>query len=284
MTSALLDDARLADAPLALAANLYAGKTVLVSGAGSGIGKAIAWLMARTGARLVLCGRSAERLAQVEAVLVARGHDVLSVPTDIRDEQAVGRLFDAAWARFGGVDLLVNNAGGQYPQAAADIVPKGWRAVIETNLTGTWLMMQAAAQRWIGAARGGAIVNIVASNARGMPGIIHSSAARAGVINASRTAAVEWAAQGIRVNCVAPGLIETSGLEVYPEAARAFFADANPQRRRGDLWEVAQAVGYLGSDAASYITGATLPIDGGGALSGELWTHRAPPYVAGSES
>lgn len=270
-------DARLASVPLALAADLFAGRAAIVSGGGSGIGKAIAWTMGRLGARLVLAGRLQERLDEAVADLKAVGIDARGITTDIRDEAAVDRLFGAA----GTIDVLVNNAGGQYPQAAADIVAKGWRAVIDTNLTGTWLMMSAAARGWIAHARGGTIVNIVASNSRGMPGIIHSSAARAGVINASRTAAVEWAPHGIRINCIAAGLIETPGLDVYPDEARAGFRDANPQRRLGDPWEIAQAAAFLASEATPFTTGATLTIDGGGALSGELWTHQRSPYATG---
>lgn len=280
----LVDEARLASASHVFAAGLYRGKTALVSGGGSGIGLCIAWLLARLGARIVICGRSEERLTAAAAALRAKGLDVLAVPGDIRDEAAVAAVLDAARTRFGPIDLLVNNAGGQYPQAAIDIAAKGWRAVVETNLTGSWLMAQAVATGWRDAGRGGAIVNIVASCERGMPGIIHSSAARAGVINFSRTAAIEWAPLGVRINCIAPGVIATRGLEVYPDEARRAFADANPQRRLGDPWEVAQAVAFLGSDAASFITGATLTIDGGGALSGELWTHQPSPYLEHGEA
>lgn len=271
-------NANIADAPHALADGLYAGKVALVTGGGSGIGAATVWLLARLGARIAFCGRTPERLAATEATLRAAGHDAFGMVADIRDEDALAALFARIATDYGPLDLVVNNAGGQYPQAMADFRPKGWRAVIEANLTGPWLVMQAAAQRWIAAQRGGAIVNLVAANARGMPGIAHSSAARAGVINLSRTAAVEWAEHGIRVNCVAPGLIATGGLDSYPPEARAHFVDANPQRRAGDPFEVAQAIAFLGSSAGSYITGATLTIDGGGSLSGELWTHRAPPY------
>lgn len=269
-------DARLDTAPLALAPDLFRGRTVLVSGGGSGIGKAIAWMFGRLGASVALCGRSPEKLTAVEAAMTARNWPVLACPADIRDELSVAAVFDRVDKRFSGIELLVNNAGGQYSQAAIAIKSKGWRAVVDTNLTGTWQMMQAAAQRWIAAGRGGTIVNITAANARGMPGIIHSSAARAGIANASRTAAVEWAPHGIRINCVAPGLIDSGGLSSYSEGARAGFHRANPQRALGDPWDVAQLVGFLASDAAKFITGTTVEIDGGGSLWGDLWTIERP--------
>ena len=269
---------RLADAPHALAPNLYAGRHVLVSGGGSGIGRAIAWLMARLGAQVTICGRSVERLEAAVKAMSDRGLSVWGQPCDIRDEAEVGALFESACGRFGQLDVLINNAGGQFAQAALDISPKGWRAVVDLNLTGTWLMMQTAARRWAAADRSGAIVNIVASCERGMPGIAHSSAARAGIINASRTAAVEWAAHGVRINCIAPGLVATSGLKVYPSEARRRFLAANPQRTLGDPWHIAQMAAFLGCDATRFMTGATVVMDGGGALWGELWTHGRPDY------
>jgi citronellol/citronellal dehydrogenase len=269
-------DARLETAALSLAVGLFRSRTVLVSGGGSGIGKAIAWMFGRLGASVALCGRSADRLAPVEAAMKAREWPVLACPTDIRDEISVAALFDRVDKQFGAIDFLINNAGGQYAQAAIDVRPKGWRAVVETNLTGTWQMMQVAAQRWVAAHRGGTIINITAANVRGMPGIIHSSAARAGIANASRTAAVEWAPHGIRINCVAPGLIDSGGLSTYSDSARAGFYRANPQRALGDPWDVAQLVGFLASDAAKFITGTTIEIDGGGSLWGDLWTIERP--------
>jgi citronellol/citronellal dehydrogenase len=273
-----VEDERLDAAPLVLAQDLFAGKTVMVSGAGSGIGKATAWLFGRLGASLVLCGRSAERLQPVEDAMVHRGWPVLAVATNIREAAAVNALFDAATARFAGIDILVNNAGGQFAQAAIDLSPNGWRAVIDTNLTGSWLMMQAAARRWVDAARGGVITNITASGARGMPGIIHSSAARAAVANATRTAAVEWAPYNIRVNCIAPGLVDSGGLEVYTPQARAGFARANPQGRMADPWDLAQIVAFLSSGAAKFMTGASVEVDGGGSSWGDLWTIERPEY------
>ena len=283
MTALPVSEARLDDAPMTLAEGLFRNRVVLVSGGGSGIGKATAWLMARLGAKVAICGRTPENLLGVETAFGDRGWPLLAQTCDIRDEQAVEHLFDAIEARFGLLDILVNNAGGQFSQAADQITPKGWRAVIETNLTGTWLMMQAAAQRWIAASHPGVVVNVTAANERGMPGIVHSSAARAGVANASRTAAVEWAPHGIRINCLAPGLVDSGGLAVYPEAARAGFHRANPQRRLGDPWDMAQIIGFLASDSARYITGATLTADGGGALWGDLWTIERPAFFSDSQ-
>ncbi|RJG57876.1 SDR family oxidoreductase [Sphingobium terrigena] len=283
MTALPVSEAGLDDAPMTLADGLFRDRVVLVSGGGSGIGKATAWMMARLGAKVAICGRTAERLLGVETAFRDRGWPLLAQTCDIRDEQAVESLFDAVEARFGLPNILVNNAGGQFALAADKITPKGWRAVIETNLTGTWLMMQTAAQRWIAASRGGVVVNVTAANERGMPGIAHSSAARAGVVNASRTAAVEWAPYGIRINCLAPGLVDSGGLSVYPPEARAGFHRANPQRSVGHPWDMAQIIGFLASDSARYVTGATLTADGGGALWGDLWTIERPVFFSDTQ-
>ena len=282
MTISMVDDLRLDDAPLALAPGLFEGRAAIVSGGGSGIGKATAWALARLGARVAICGRDAERLGAVTHAFDAREWPIIAHPCDIRDEAAIERLLDVVTADFGLPDILVNNAGGQYAQAAAQIVPKGWRAVIETNLTGSWLMMQAMARRWIDAGRGGVIVKVTAANNRGMPGIAHSAAARAGVENVTRTAAVEWAPHGIRVNCLAPGLVDSGGLSVYTEAARAAFARANPQRATGDPWDMAQIIAFLASDTTRFLTGSTITADGGGALWGDLWTIERPAYFSDS--
>ncbi|MGA9319872.1 MAG: SDR family NAD(P)-dependent oxidoreductase, partial [Xanthobacteraceae bacterium] len=153
-------DDELATMPLTFRDGLFAGQVVLVSGAGRGIGKAIAFQFARLGAKLVLCGRDVERLEAVAGSLSRLGAEVLAHPMSIRDPDAVARLFDAVAGRFKTIDVLVNNAGGQFPQAAIDFAPKGWSAVIETNLTGTWYMMQQAARRWRDAGRGGRVANI----------------------------------------------------------------------------------------------------------------------------
>lgn len=260
--------------------DLFAGKTALVSGGGSGIGRATALLLGRLGARLVIVGRSQEKLDRVVAYARGRGVEIIGVAGNVREHEQVLNIYAQAEAAFGAPDLVVNSAGGQFPQAAIDYAPKGWSAVVNNNLNGTWFMMQRAAQRWRDLGRGGAIVNVVVVTERGMPGVAHTVAARAGVIGASRTVAVEWAPLGIRVNCVAPGLTATEGLEVYPPEAVREFPRANAMKRPGTAMEIAEACVYLGAPSSSFITGEVLTVDGGGKLWGELWTAGRPDYYA----
>ena len=197
-------DDQLAKTELNWRPGLFDGQVVLVSGGGTGLGKAIAYQFGRLGAKLVICGRRRDPLEAAAEGMRKIGIDCLVHPMNIRDPEQVAALFDTTWTHYGHLDILINNAGGQYPQPAIDFSVKGWNAVIDTNLNGTWYMMQAAARRWRDAARSGCIVNIVAVVERGMPGIAHSCAARAGVIYLGRTLALEWAPLGIRVNSVAP--------------------------------------------------------------------------------
>lgn len=270
-----MDD--LAVAPLAYAADLFAGKVVLVSGAGSGIGLAIATLFARTGASLVICGRKADKLDVARTFLEGLGAKVTAVPMSIRDPDAVDQLIDVA-AGQGGLDILVNNAGGQFPKDALEIPIKGWNAVVDTNLNGTWYMMQTAARRWVKDGRGGTIVNIVADIWRGMPQVAHTCAARAGVIYLSKSVAVEWAPHGIRVNCVAPGMVETTGFGVYPPEASARFAESNPMRRCGSPWDIAGATAYLAGPTGAFVTGEVITVDGGQQMWGDVWPYGEPAY------
>lgn len=259
---------------------LFKGKTVLVSGGGSGIGRAIALLFARLGANVVICGRTGARLDAVAAFARGKKARMLAVPCNVREPEQVDALFQRVREEFGGLDLLVNNAGGQFPGAAIDFPDKGWNAVINNNLNGTWYMMQRAARAFRDARRGGSIVNVVVVTERGMPGVAHTVAARAGIIGLTRTVAVEWAPLNIRVNCLAPGLTATEGLEVYPAEARKEFPNANPMRRPGTPMEIAEGVVYLGGPSGSFITGEVLTVDGGGKLWGELWTAGRPEYFA----
>lgn len=269
---------KLWSSPTAFRPDLLEGQVVLVTGGGTGIGRAVALLCARLGAKVAICGRTQDKLDAVAAFAKARRARMLAVPCNVREPDQVSALFEKVHAELGTVDVLVNNAGGQFPQPAIDFPEKGWNAVINNNLNGTWYMMQRAAKEWRQRKRGGTIVNVVVVTERGMPGVAHTVAARAGVIGLSRTVAVEWAPLRIRVNCVAPGLTATEGLEVYPPEAKKEFPRANPMRRPGTPLEIAQAVVYLGASSGSFITGEVLTVDGGGRLWGELWTAGRPEY------
>jgi len=271
-------DAELASLPLGLAEGALADKVAIISGAGTGIGRATAHWFARLGAKLVLCGRDPAKLESAGAALGRYGGEVVCHALTIRDPDAVARLFDVAWDRFGTLDVLVNNAGGQFPLAAIDFSPKGWAAVIDTNLSGTWYMMQAAARKWREAGRGGAVVNVVAVVGRGMPGIAHTAAARAGVIGLARTLAIEWAPLGVRINCVAPGVISTEGMNVYAPEARAAFAGSNLMKRFGEVEDVANAIAFLAADTGRFMTGEVLTVDGGNQLWGDQWAIPRPDW------
>ena len=258
--------------------DLFKDKVVLVSGGGTGIGHAIAVLFARLGAHIVVCSRKEENLraAKVTMDKIGAGCDLHAMT--IRDPEQVEKLMDDVWERHGKLDILVNNAGGQFPQDAIDYEPKGWHAVIETNLTGTFYMMQAAARKWRANNQPGSIVNILADFWRGMPQIAHTSAARAAVANLALSLGVEWAPYNIRVNSVAPGTIETVGLNVYPEQVRPTFRNRNPMRRMGTVMEVAEAVVYVGGPSGSYLTGETITLDGGQFMWGHAWPFAEPEY------
>ena len=258
--------------------DLFKGRVVAVTGAGSGLGKAIAVLFARLGADLAINGRHEGRLLEAKTLFESLGARVHTKLFNIRDADACQAFIAETWDALGGLDVLVNNAGGQFPQAAIDFKPKGWNAVIDSNLNGTWYMMQAAARHWIDQKKGGNIINIVADFWRGMPGVGHTAAARAGVVYISKTVAVEWAPHGIRINSVAPGTIESSGFAHYlPEAVKS-YADGNPMKRVGDAWDVAEACAYLAAPSGKFITGEVITIDGGQQCWGDPWTIPKPGY------
>lgn len=276
-------DKALAELPTVFRKDLFAGQVVLVSGAGSGIGKAIAFLYARLGAKLVICGRKPDALELCAEQLraLSGGDDVYAHPMTIRDPEQVDGLFEAAWKRFGTVDVLVNNAGGQFAAHAMDFTEKGWNAVIDTNLNGTWYMMHAAARRWVqDRKRGASIVTIAAAVDRGLPGMAHTAASRAGVIALSKTVAVEWAEHGIRVNCIGAGAIESNGFNNYKEEHVGGLFRTNPMLRAGDVQDVAEAVIYLTAPSGKYITGETINLDGGMVLWGDFWPAGMPDYFA----
>lgn len=276
-----LEDTELAALPTVYAPGSFAGQTVLVSGGAGGIGRATAWLLGRLGASVIIAGRDEAKLAAAAAAMNAAGLKVASRSINVRDPGTIAALHDWIAEEHGGIDLLVNSAGGQFPQAAIDFSVKGWNAVVDTNLNGSWYMMQEAARRWRAADRPGSIVSIVVVTRQGLHGVAHTIAARAGVIGLSQALAVEWAPLKIRVNCIAPGAIETPGWRVYDPAVVAHYPLSNPMMRTATTWEVAEACAYLGSPAAGYVTGEVLHVAGGSQLWGETWTIPRPAFFGG---
>ncbi len=247
---------------------LFDEKTIVISGGGTGIGRATARELAALGAHVIICSRSAEHLDSTSAEISGAGGMVTALTCNIRRPESVEAFWRAVREQVKSVDGLVNNAGGQFVGPAETISPKGWHAVVETNLTGTFLMSRAALDSGM-REHGGAIVNIVSEMWRGFPGMAHSGAARAGVVNLTQTLAIEWAMYGIRVNAVAPGIIDSSGLKTYPPEVLAQVAGIvaeTPSLRLGTESEIASAVSFLLSPAAAYISGATLRVDGASSL------------------
>jgi citronellol/citronellal dehydrogenase len=273
-----LTDEELRALPTVYRPDLFKGKTVIVTGAGSGFGFAIATLFARLGSNLAILGRNEERLAKAQSFFESFGVRVYAEALNIRNHERCVAFVANVWGEQGRLDVLVNNAGGQFPQMALDFKPKGWNAVIDNNLNGIWYMMQAAAKTWAESKSPGAIVNVVADFWRGMPGIAHTAAARAGVIYLSKSVAVEWAPLGIRVNCLAPGVLETSGFAHYPHEGLKTYAEANPMKKAGDVWDVAEACVYLAAPSAKFITGEVLTVDGGQQCWGDPWPTGRPDW------
>lgn len=260
---------------------LLEGQVALVTGGGTGIGVATARELARLGARVAIASRKEENVARAARGLGEQlGREIVPLVCDIRDRDATERTARAVIERFGRLDLLVNNGGGQFFSPADMISPKGWDAVVATNLTGTWNMTRAAADAWM-LANGGCVVNVTMLTRRTFPGMAHSVAARAGVEAMTRTLAVEWASRGVRLNCVAPGVIASSGLERYP-AGLDFISGMSkvvPMKRLGTTEEIAWWIAFLASPAGAYCTGQVLTVDGGKELWGDWWQIPDPPEL-----
>lgn len=246
-----------------LAADANAGRVALVTGGGTGIGRATALELARTGARVAICGRRPEPLEAVRAELEALGAECLVLPVDVREPEQVERLVEAALERFGTIDVLVNNAGGQFLAPAEEISARGWRAVHRPAVDAAWGMTRLVAVRSMIPNRRGLVVFLGFSPRRGIPGLAHASTARAALENLAGALATEWSRYGIRAVCVAPGNILTEGLESYGADRLAEWERAVPLGRLGQPEEVAAVIAFLASAGGAYVTGTTIVVDGG---------------------
>lgn len=244
---------------------LFAGQTVIVTGGGSGIGRCTAHELASLGAHVALVGRKVDKLQAVQAEIAEDGGSASIHVADIREEAMVIDVVESVLRDRGRIDALVNNAGGQYRTAMKTISTKGFEAVVRSNLTGGFIFMREVFNRCM-EAHGGAIVNVIADIWHGWPDYAHSGAARGGMLTLTETAACEWAAAGVRVNCVAPSGIASSGFDTYTPEAKAKILEFPPQvplQRYGTEAEISSAIVYLLSPAAAYITGSCVRVDGG---------------------
>ncbi len=262
--------------------HLFAGKTALVTGGGRGIGRAIALGFAKLGANVVIASRNMENLEPTKAEIEALGVGCLAVPMSIREVDQVESLVQQSIDKFGAIDCLINNAGGQFPAMPQDISDRGWRAVVDLNLNGTWNMCSRVGKHML-ERRSGSVVNIVHiySFERGAPVFAHSGAARAGVVSMTRSLAYFWARRGVTINALAPGSVATRGLR-EEEFAHAEQSDYEaiairdiPSHRLADPDEVAGVTLFLCSPAARYINGAAIVADGG--LMLDNWTPMFDP-------
>jgi citronellol/citronellal dehydrogenase len=245
------------------APGLLAGKVCAVSGAGTGLGRATALELARLGAIVVGCGRRPEPLAETVAAISEAGGEAGYEALDIRDADTVERFVDGILERHGRLDVLVNNAGGQFLSPAEAISAKGFRTVVDLNVQGTWQMTHAAATRAFIPGGGGKVISVTLSPHNGMPGMVHSGAARAAVENMTRTLSVEWARFGITLTALAAGQFDTEVLRTkYPPEVTENVTRTIPLGRLGRPEEIAWMVAYLASPAGDFVSGAVITIDG----------------------
>ncbi|HEX7244548.1 MAG TPA: SDR family oxidoreductase [Solirubrobacterales bacterium] len=260
---------------------LLDGQVCVVSGAGSGLGRETALELTRLGAAVVGCGRREEPLGKTEELAASLPGSFAREAVDIRDEEAVDRFMDRVLEEHGRLDVLVNNAGGQFLAPAESITPKGFRTVIELNVQGTWLMTHAAATKAFIPQGGGKVLSVTLSPHNGMPGMVHSGAARAAVENMMRTLAVEWARFGIKTCALAAGQFATETLLTkYPQVVVDNLERSIPIGRAGRAEEMAWLVAYLASPAGDFYSGTTITIDG----ARDNWAGPWPPESIASES
>lgn len=250
--------------------DIFKDKVVLVTGGGSGIGYTISRQFLELGARVCIAARKEDKLRKATEQLQAYGECTYRV-CDIRQPEQIQSLAEHIKQWAGRLDILINNAGGQFPSLAEDISEKGWNAVINNNLNGTWYMTQTMAKTFFIPQKDGVIINIIVNIYRGFPGMAHTGAARAGIDNLTKSLAVEWSPHNIRINAIAPGIIHSTGLQQYPEEMVKGIADTIPMKRLGTTEETGWPVLFLASPMAAYITGETLYVDGGQKLWGNIF-------------
>ncbi len=256
-----------------LRADATAGRVALVTGGGTGIGRATALQLAATGAAVIVCGRRERPLRDTAEAVESGGGACLAIAADIREPEQVQRVLDAAVERFGHIDVLVNNAGGQFTAPAEAISDNGWRAVHRLAVDAAWTVTREVAMRSMIPRRDGLIVFIGFSPLRGIPGFAHAAAARAAVANLASGLALEWSRHGIRSVCIAAGTIASEGLEQYGEEEVERWRRSIPLGRIGTPADVAGLIAFLASPAGAYITGTTIAVDGGA----DAWGLAEPP-------
>jgi citronellol/citronellal dehydrogenase len=248
------------------APDLLRGKTALVTGGGTGMGRATAVELARCGAAVALLGRRLDPLETCAAEIRALGGRALAMTADIREPEQIEQAMLRIKAELDGLDILVNNAGGQFVAPARDLSNKGFETVIRNNLIGTWQMTKAVADHFM-LANGGSVVFVTACVRSGLSGFVHTAAARGGVLAMMKTLAFEWAEHGIRLNCVAPGTIKTEALGHYPITPVQWQElNRNVLGHMGDVEDVAGTIVFLSSPLGKFVTGEEWYIDGGETL------------------